>query len=73
MDEFEKLLEQTRLPVERFVRFRVSISEDADDLLQEVYLTAYQKFNDGQMTDYIPTDEDLARGFAGLPWVPGQD
>ena len=44
MDEFEKLLEQTRLPVERFVRFRVSISEDADDLLQEVYLTAYQKF-----------------------------
>ena len=35
-------------------------------------LTAYQKFNDGQMSDYIPTDEDLARGFAGLPKVPGQ-
>ena len=30
-------------------------------------LIAYQKFNDGQMTDYIPTDEDLAVGFAGLP------
>lgn len=28
---------------------------------------AYQKFNDGIMTDYIPTDEDLAIGFAGLP------
>lgn len=28
---------------------------------------AYQKFNDGIMTDYIPTDEDLAVGFAGLP------
>lgn len=28
---------------------------------------AYQKFNDGLMTDYIPTDEDLAVGFAGLP------
>ena len=32
-------------------------------------LVAYQKFNDGQMTDYIPTDEDLAVGFAGLPKV----
>lgn len=28
---------------------------------------AYQKFNDGLMEDYIPTDEDLARGFASLP------
>lgn len=28
---------------------------------------AYQKFNDGIMEDYIPTDEDLERGFAGLP------
>ena len=32
-------------------------------------LVAYQKFNDGEMSDYIPTDEDLARGFAGLPKV----
>ena len=32
-------------------------------------LVAYQKFNDGQMTDYIPTDDDLAVGFAGLPKV----
>ena len=36
-------------------------------------LVAYQKFNDGEMSDYIPTDEDLAAGFAGLPKVPGQD
>ena len=28
---------------------------------------AYEKFNNGVMTDYIPTDEDLAPGFAGLP------
>ncbi|MBR1456486.1 MAG: TrpB-like pyridoxal phosphate-dependent enzyme [Oscillospiraceae bacterium] len=34
-------------------------------------LTAYQQFNDGVMTDYIPTDEDLAKGFAALPQVPG--
>ena len=33
-------------------------------------LVAYQKFNDGEMSDYIPTDEDLAKGFAGLPVVP---
>ncbi|MCI8609584.1 MAG: TrpB-like pyridoxal phosphate-dependent enzyme [Firmicutes bacterium] len=33
-------------------------------------LTAYQKFNDGVMEDYIPTDEDLAAGFAGIPDIP---
>lgn len=32
-------------------------------------LVAYQKYNDGLMEDYIPTDEDLAKGFAGLPNV----
>ena len=32
-------------------------------------LKAYEQFNDGTMTDYIPTDEDLAAGFAGLPDV----
>ena len=36
-------------------------------------LVAYQQFNDGVMTDYIPTDEDLAKGLAALPQVPGQD
>ena len=28
---------------------------------------AYEKFHNGVMTDYIPTEEELARGFAGLP------
>ena len=32
-------------------------------------LVAYQQFNDGKMTDYIPTDEDLAKGLANLPKV----
>ena len=32
-------------------------------------LYAYQSYNDGTMSDYIPTDEDLAVGFAGLPNV----
>ena len=30
-------------------------------------MVAYEKFNNGQMSDYVPTDEDLAAGFAGLP------
>ena len=33
-------------------------------------MVAYEKFNDGVMTDYIPTDADLEPGFAGLPNVP---
>ncbi len=32
-------------------------------------LVAYQKFHDGEMDDYIPTDEDLAKSFAALPSV----
>lgn len=32
-------------------------------------LVAYEKFNNGEMSDYIPTDEELAAGFAGLPKV----
>ena len=30
---------------------------------------AYKAFNDGTMTDYIPTDADLEKGFATLPRV----
>ena len=32
-------------------------------------MVAYGKYNDGQLGDYIPTDADLERGFAGLPKV----
>lgn len=28
---------------------------------------AYEAFNDGKMTDYIPTDEELAKSFATIP------
>ena len=44
MDEFEKLLDTARVSVERLVRYRLNSKADADDVLQEVYLTAYQKF-----------------------------
>ena len=30
---------------------------------------AYKAFNDGTMTDYIPTDADLEKGFATLPKI----
>ena len=36
-------------------------------------LTAYQAFNDGKMTDYIPADEELAQSIATLPKVPGME
>ena len=32
-------------------------------------MVAYQKFNDGEMTDYIPTDEELQKSFDTLPKV----
>ncbi|MDD5941405.1 TrpB-like pyridoxal phosphate-dependent enzyme [Fibrobacter sp.] len=34
-------------------------------------MVAYQKFNDGEMNDYIPTDEDIAKSLAQLPQVNG--
>ena len=30
-------------------------------------MMSYEKFHDGKMTDYIPTDEEIAKGLAGLP------
>lgn len=44
MEHFENLLEIHRIYVERYVRFRLISMTDADDVLQEVYLTAYEKF-----------------------------
>jgi tryptophan synthase beta chain len=32
-------------------------------------MVAYGRHNDGQMTDYVPTDDDLAAGFARLPVI----
>lgn len=44
MDEFEKLLADVSSGVERFVRYRLPSQTDADDVLQEVYLSAYRSF-----------------------------
>jgi tryptophan synthase beta chain len=28
---------------------------------------AYGRYNDGKMEDYVPADEEIAKGLAGLP------
>lgn len=53
MEEFEKLLEAERVSVERFVRFRLNSKADADDVLQEVFLAACQKFAQLKNKDFF--------------------
>ena len=36
-------------------------------------MAAYEKFHNGEMRDFIPTDAQLAESFASLPQVPGLD
>lgn len=36
-------------------------------------MAAYEKFHNGEMSDFIPTDAQLAESFATLPQVPGLD
>lgn len=36
-------------------------------------MVAYGRFHDGQMSDYVPTDEELAKGLAGIPSFPGNE
>ena len=32
-------------------------------------MLAYGKYNDGQLTDYAPTDEEIQKGFDGMPKI----
>lgn len=36
-------------------------------------MVAYGRYHDGEMTDYIPTDEELAKGLSGVPRFPGNE
>ena len=36
-------------------------------------MVAYEKFHDGKMTDCIPSDADLQKGFDGIPHFPGNE
>ena len=44
MKSFEELMSAHRGAVERYVRYRLSAAADADDILQDIWLTAYQRF-----------------------------
>lgn len=45
MDGFEQLLAACRAPVERYVRFRIPCAHDAEDVLQEVFAAAAQRYS----------------------------
>lgn len=34
-------------------------------------MQAYMQYHSGKMSDYVPTDEDLQKGFDALPKIPG--
>lgn len=36
-------------------------------------MKAYESFNNGTMSDYVPTDADLKHGFDGIPRFPGNE
>ncbi|HIR13105.1 MAG TPA: TrpB-like pyridoxal phosphate-dependent enzyme [Candidatus Choladousia intestinavium] len=36
-------------------------------------MVAYEKYNNGEMTDYIPTQENLQKGFDQIPKFPGNE
>lgn len=44
MSLFEQLLKEYSVCAERFVKFKIPIKADAEDVLQEVYTLAYQNF-----------------------------
>ncbi len=44
MTEFERLMRENLLAVERFVKFKITDINDAEDVLQEVLLSAFRNF-----------------------------
>lgn len=45
MSEFEKLLKESLIPLERYVKFKINNKHDAEDIIQDVCLTATMKFD----------------------------
>lgn len=44
MSEFERLLQENLVPLQRYVKFKINNKHDAEDIIQEVCLTATVKF-----------------------------
>lgn len=59
MDEFESLLSSSRTALERWLRAHIGSSQDADDVLQETCLAAFQGFSTLRSRDFF------------LPWILG--
>lgn len=45
MSEFEKLLQENLIPLERYVKFKINNKHDAEDIIQDVCLAATMKFD----------------------------
>lgn len=45
MSEFKKLLKESLIPLERYVKFKINNKHDAEDIIQDVCLTATMKFD----------------------------
>lgn len=35
------------------------------------HMYAYERFHDGKMENYVPTDEEIQKGLSGIPQFPG--
>ena len=69
MTEFETLLRQHYGPLERFVRFRMEGTSDAEDLLQDICLTAYTKFPSLRDREkFKPWLLQIAQNRCRFPW-----
>lgn len=66
MAEFEKHLALVRLTVERFVKFKISSVEDAEDVLQEIYMTAWQKFGQLKNADAFKAGSLASREISAM-------
>ena len=45
MEQFEAQLAEVYSSVERYVKYRLNSTQDAEDLLQDICLTAYLKYD----------------------------
>ncbi|MBQ8382286.1 MAG: RNA polymerase sigma factor [Clostridia bacterium] len=50
---FEQLLKRHRIVVERYINYRMPTTHDADDVIQETYLAAFEHFSDLQNHDFF--------------------
>lgn len=54
MDDFEERLEGVYPAVERYVKYRLEGGSDAEDLIQDICLTAYLKYDQLQKKRILP-------------------